>query len=135
MSFSAGSTMARASSGSRSSISSIEPLMSANSVVTVLRSPSGVAVSKESVTRTVESADRGAVSAAASRRVITVEHWEQNLARGGFSAPHDGHRCANGAAHSIQNLAVSGFSTPQFEQRIRSPPLKNEQLAPDQTSR
>src|SRR5260370_41717122 len=33
--------MARASSGSRSSISSIDPLMSANSAVTVLRSPSG----------------------------------------------------------------------------------------------
>ena len=37
---SAGSTIARASSGSRSSINSIEPLMSANSAVTVLRSPS-----------------------------------------------------------------------------------------------
>jgi len=36
----AGSTMARASSGSRSSISSIEPLISANNAVTVLRSPS-----------------------------------------------------------------------------------------------
>ncbi len=32
--------IARASSGSRSSISSVEPLMSANSAVTVLRSPS-----------------------------------------------------------------------------------------------
>src|SRR5271163_1680524 len=41
MSFSAGSIMARASSGSRSSINSVEPLMSANSAVTVLRSPSG----------------------------------------------------------------------------------------------
>jgi len=35
--------MARASSGSRSSIRSIEPLMSANSAVTVLRSPSNAA--------------------------------------------------------------------------------------------
>ena len=32
--------IARASSGSRSSINSVEPLMSANSAVTVLRSPS-----------------------------------------------------------------------------------------------
>jgi len=40
ISFSAGSMIARASSGSRSSISSIDPLMSANNAVTVLRSPS-----------------------------------------------------------------------------------------------
>jgi hypothetical protein len=33
---------ARASSGSRSSISSVEPLISANSAVTVLRSPCGI---------------------------------------------------------------------------------------------
>ena len=35
-----GMDIARASSGSRSSINSVEPLMSANSAVTVLRSPS-----------------------------------------------------------------------------------------------
>jgi transposase InsO family protein len=40
ISLSAGSTMARASSGSRSRIISVEPLISANSAVTVLRSPS-----------------------------------------------------------------------------------------------
>src|SRR5580704_1148500 len=38
---SAGSIIVRASSGSRSSINSVEPLRSANSAVTVLRSPSG----------------------------------------------------------------------------------------------
>jgi hypothetical protein len=42
-----GSTIARASSGSRSRISSVEPLMSANSAVTVLRSPSIVVETTE----------------------------------------------------------------------------------------
>jgi hypothetical protein len=41
-------------------------------------------------------------------------HCAQNFARGGLSAPHDGHLSANGAAHSIQNLALSGFSAPHF---------------------
>ncbi len=43
ISFSAGSMIERASSGSSSAISSLEPLMSANSAVTVLRSPSSAA--------------------------------------------------------------------------------------------
>jgi hypothetical protein len=33
----------------------------------------------------------------------------------------DGHRRANGEAHSTQNFAWTGFSAPHFEQRI--PPL------------
>ena len=51
ISFSAGSTMARASSGSRSSISSIDPLMSANRAVTVLRSPSSEVSEISALTR------------------------------------------------------------------------------------
>ena len=45
---------ARASSGSRSSISSIEPLMSANSAVTVLRSPSSASAAASGFTRIAE---------------------------------------------------------------------------------
>jgi len=53
-------------------------------------------------------------------------HCAQNFARGGLSAPHDGHLNPNGAAHSMQNLALSGFSAPHFAQRIRlrSPKLE-----------
>jgi hypothetical protein len=113
-------------------MSSIEPLMSAKRAVTVLRSPSGTAASLLSVTRRVESGERGEVRAPALCSAIAVEHWEQNFAWGGFSAPHDPQRCANGAAHSIQNLAVSGFSTLQFEQRICSSPRE---FVPSQISR
>jgi hypothetical protein len=49
---------------------------------------------------------------------IGFEHSRQNFARGGFSAPHEPQRRANGDAHSIQNLAPSGFSAPHFEHRI-----------------
>jgi len=42
----------------------------------------------------------------------------RNFAPLGFSALHDGHRRANGDAHSTQNFARSGFSTPHFAQRI-----------------
>jgi hypothetical protein len=47
---------------------------------------------------------------------MAFAHCAQNFARGGFSAPHDGHLRANGVAHSMQNFALSGFSIPHFEQ-------------------
>src|SRR5229473_768785 len=92
MSLSAGSITARASSGSRSSISSVEPLISANSAVTVLRSPSTLA----------------SASAPAATRTVEAEAWD---GPGRVDA-------VNGAAHSLQNFSPSGFSAPHFEQRI-----------------
>src|SRR5208282_6561611 len=115
ISLSAGSMIARASSGSRSCSSSVEPLISANSAVTVLRSPSSCAPLATVETRTrdfkVSLVSTGGGS-------IGFEHSRQNFARGGFSLPHELHRRANRDAHSIQNLAPSGFSAPHFEQRI-----------------
>src|SRR5208282_1664619 len=120
MSFSAGSTIARASSGSRSCSSSVEPLISANSAVTVLRSPSiakGAGLS--SVTRMPEEFGAAAFKGAALAVALkALPHCAQNLATGGFSKPHCAHRRLIGVAHSMQNFAPSGFSAEQFWQRI-----------------
>src|SRR5215470_12247435 len=108
--------MARASSGSRSSINSIEPLMSANSAVTVLRSPSRFSATALSTTRIDESfgffGDDGADEPS------DVPHSSQNFAPGLFLAPHFGHEASIGAAHSLQNFAPSRFSAPHFEHFI-----------------
>src|SRR5216683_1302726 len=107
-----------------SSIKSIEPLISANSAVTVLRSPtleSGSGLSR--VTRIAEAAgvadtlDRCSTSA-----LSDAAHSAQNRAPGGFSNPHRSHRRLNGAAHWMQNFAPSGFSAEQFWQRIEFQP-------------
>ena len=123
--------MARAVSGSTSSIISVEPLMSANSAVMVLRSPSAGAESTLALIRTPARSGRGALWEMPFGASIVVEHCAQNFARGGFSAPHDGHLRANGAAHSIQNLALSGFSTPHFEQYTR---LSKEEFASNRSN-
>src|SRR5215467_11295340 len=110
-------TMARASSGSRSSISSIEPLMSANSAVTVLRSPSSAESGISAlglVAGLVESSMRRDGPAMSSGSA----HSRQNFAFAGFSALHEGHRGENRDAHSTQNFARWGFSAPHFEHRI-----------------
>ncbi len=81
---------ARASSGSRSCSSSVDPLMSAKSAVTVLRSPSSCAPSATMETRT-EDFKVSLVSAGGGS--IGFEHSRQNFARGGFSLfdqrPHE----------------------------------------------
>src|SRR6516162_2773584 len=112
MSLRAGSTIARASSGSRSSISSMEPLMSANSAVTVLRSPSRFSATALSTTRIDESfsffGDAGADEPS------DVPHSSQNFAPGLFLEVHLGHEASSGAAHSLQNFAPSRFSAPHL---------------------
>src|SRR5262245_9275165 len=98
MRFSAGSTVARASSGSRSSISSIEPLMSANSAVTVLRSPSMVIwESTCAAMRTVAGEDALAGSRRLGDEFSGAAHSPQNLAVGIFSELQDGQRRLKGA--------------------------------------
>src|SRR5260370_20030255 len=118
MSLSAGSTIARASSGSMSSMRSIDPLMSANSAVTVLRSPSSCAPSTTVGTRTEDCKGSLVSKDSEGGGAIGFEPSRQNFARGGFSLPHELHRRANGDAHSMQNLAPAGFSAPHFEQRM-----------------
>src|SRR5260370_42144229 len=102
MILSAGSMMSPASSGSSPSNRSIEPLMSANSEVSILRSPSTAsleATAGRALRQGPGVGELGLASAAA--------HSLQNLARGLFAAPHLTHRTASGAAHSWQNLASS----------------------------
>src|ERR1700733_6900871 len=110
--------MARASSGSRSCISSVDPLISANKAVTVLRSPSRIATeSTSAVTRSDETDfDKGVAAPVDALR--SAAHSPQNFAVVTFSNPQLRQRFFNGAAHSLQNFSPSGFSAPQFEQCI-----------------
>ena len=115
---SAGSMIARASSGSRSSISSVEPLMSANSAVTVLRSPSTAGEASGSSAATRIAATAVAVGRACDDDVVSgAPQSPQNLSPGSFDAPHRGHFETNGAPHPPQNLRPSRLSDPHFAQR------------------
>src|SRR5262245_18265018 len=112
--------IARASSGSRSSINSIEPLISANSAVTVLRSSSATVETvclADAAILIVLSAPAGDC-AAALPAASAVPQSAQNLASAGESAPHFGQRIGNGVPHSEQNRLSGKLSVPHFEQRI-----------------
>src|SRR5215831_17473720 len=106
--------MARASSGSRSSISSIEPLMSANSMVTVLRSPSMFSLASVSATRIGESFAFFAEAGEATPS--EAPQSSQNLAIFELSAPHLVHRFDSGLPHSGQNFRPDVLSVPHLEQ-------------------
>src|SRR5437588_7465518 len=114
--------IARASSGSSSSINSIEPLMSANSAVTVLRSPSGrPSVSRPDGMRSGCSDNSAEVDLtepdAALPMLSGAAHSSQNFAPGRLPAPQQGQLTGIGAAQSLQNFAPSRLSAPQLEQR------------------
>src|SRR6516162_4414811 len=117
MSLSAGSTISRASSGSSGSISSIEPLMSANNAVTVLRSPSAFSGADDSATRIAESPDSFAGAALASGSNAAPQS-SQNFAEGELSAPHFAQRLESRVPHSAQNFLPLVLSVPHLEQRI-----------------
>src|SRR5271167_1713824 len=121
ISFSAGSTIARASSGSRSCSSSVEPLISANSAVTVLRSPSsasGELLSAATRTPRAKPGSDGVAAAAPAPFVSRVPHLPQKSDVGGFSALHFAHCFASASPHFAQKLLVDGLFVPHFEQRI-----------------
>src|SRR4029077_15719012 len=97
----AGSMMARASSGSRSCSSSVEPLMSANRAVTVLRSPSidsgsELSTATRMLGRLALDVALGGWPASPLREVA---HCAQNLASSGFSEAHSLHRRVKAVAH------------------------------------
>src|SRR5271165_4247276 len=110
----AGSTIARASSGSRFAINSVEPLMSANRAVIVLRSPS--------ISSTASPTSCADAPAPESRWAETLRssaaHWPQNFAVAILSKPHFGQALLSPAPHSLQNLSPSGLSVLQAEHRI-----------------
>src|SRR5215469_18782399 len=114
---------ARASSGSSSRTNSVEPLISANSAVTVLRSPSmaGKASACWGVMRISFVVEDGITAESKPGRVIAasaVPQSAQNLALAEVSAPHCGQRIASGLPHSAQNRLPDKLSAPHFEQRI-----------------
>src|SRR5215472_7376298 len=100
--------MARASSGSRSSIRSIEPLMSANSAVTVLRSPSRFSAAEASATRIGPSFDFFADAGAADS--MAVPHCLQNRAPRLTAALHAGQISSSFEPQRSQNAASAGLS-------------------------
>src|SRR6266849_6611318 len=116
--------IARASSGSRSSISSVEPLMSANSAVTVLRSPSIASeVCRSGATRTPPSAPAAdGLPPSATRSVPSaLPQSAQNFAPGALSALQFEQRFDSGLPHSAQNFLPGIPSVPHFEQRMCPP--------------
>src|SRR5229473_218482 len=125
MSFRAGSMIARASSGSRSCSSSVDPLMSANSAVTVLRSASIKDASACSAATRIAEVGTATASDLPEPSVTPsgAAHSPQNFAVGAFSYPHFAQRLLKGAAHSLQNFCSAGFSAPQFAHFISNTQL------------
>src|SRR5271166_2177491 len=117
MSLSAGSTIARASSGSKSCSSSVEPLISANSAVTVLRSPSRISSELASAVRRTG----GFFVSAGFPAMIPVSELPQRpqkFSSGSLTAPQLGQFVARVAPHPAQKSRPSRFSRPHFVQRI-----------------
>jgi len=118
-----GSRSLRASSGSRSARSSIEPLRSAKSTVTCLRSPSRAAFEVRVFSaRCFGVYEFGAANLAVGVVRSGAAHWPQNLFSGGFAAPQDGQVAVSGAAHSPQNFMPVGFSCWHRGHCIPGPP-------------
>src|SRR6266852_9262159 len=116
---SAGSITARGSSGSRSSINSVEPLMSANSAVTVLRSPSSASdAAPSAATMICDLGEETVVAAAAFAGPIAVPHFLQNRAPGLTDALQAGQVNSSFAPHSSQNEASVGLSLLHLAQSI-----------------
>src|SRR5262245_55776789 len=123
-----GSRSLRASSGSRSTSSSIEPFRSAKSTVTCLRSPSRAALDVRICSaRCFGVYDAGDVAAAAvALPAIGAPHSWQNLLAGGFGAWQAEQETSRRAPHSPQNFTVAGLSwshrghfTPEFSRPSR----------------
>src|SRR5215469_17012333 len=113
--------IARASSGSRASISSIEPLMSANNAVTVLRSPSITSATGCSPNKRIPAPEDGLVAIASERTgavLRLVPHFLQNRAPALTGAWQAGQSSSSLHPHCSQKAESEGFSLPQFEHRI-----------------
>jgi hypothetical protein len=94
--------------------------MSANSAVTVLRSPSSSSDEPLSVAPRTLGADPGGDEAAAAPTpfVNGVPHLPQKSEVGGFSALHFAHCFASAVPHFAQKLLVGELFVPHFAQRI-----------------
>src|SRR5258707_4408626 len=99
ISLSAGSMIARASSGSRSCSSSVDPLISANSAVTVLRSPSAAMGAVGSDTISIDGAEEVRADDFDTSEVSGAAHSSQNFASGALGWVHLGQMRLSGVAH------------------------------------
>ena len=98
----------------------IEPLMSAKSVVTILRCPSSEA-SGGSPHLPVSTRSQGRAAFLAFRGALRTRY---RIAVGEFSVLQERQRRINSNAHSPQNFDRSGFSPPHFEQCMAPLPLE-----------
>src|SRR5262245_34937881 len=108
-----GSSIRRASSGSRSASSSIELLRSAKRTVTCLRSPSRALFEVRIFSARclgVYALGELKLSCPAVGPPTALPHSRQNLAPAGSSVPHWLHPSASRVPHSRQNFACGGFS-------------------------
>src|SRR5216683_6550377 len=131
MILSAGSIIARASSGSRSRIISVESLISANRAVTVLRSPSTASeVCRSGAIRTPPSARaaNGLPPSTPTSLPSSRPQSAQNFAPGALSELQFEQRFDSGLPHSAQNFLPGIPSVPHFEQRILCPQLVEQYL-------
>jgi hypothetical protein len=99
----------------------VEPLMSANKAVTVLRSPSTVAEASgcSGVTR---------ISEPVAALPSAVPQSSQNADEDAFSAPHFGQRLGSGLPHAAQNFLLLVLSVPHLLQRIALPAEPSDSL-------
>jgi len=100
--------------------------MSANSAVTVFRSPSTFSAAGVSPTRIGESF--GFFADGAGGFPSAAAHSPQNFAVGAFSYPHCAQRFLKGAAHSLQNFCSAGFSAPHAEHFMSRTQLVEQRL-------
>src|SRR5215467_4986763 len=122
-----GSRILRASSGSRSASSSMEPLRSAKSTVTCLRSPSRALLEMRIFSaRCAGVYLSGEVNREALGWLLPLSiwisawpHFRQNFAPGRFGSPHAAQAPSRRAPHSSQNAAPTGFSCWHLGQVIR----------------
>src|SRR5262245_34935327 len=90
--------------------------MSAESAVTVLRSPSSAPAAVASGSTRRDGVD--ATFDFATAPFTGAPHWSQNFDPGWIVAPQFEHEPRMGAAQPLQNLAPSRFSVPHFGQVI-----------------
>jgi hypothetical protein len=109
---STGSKCLRTSSGSSFSMKLVEPRMSANKTVTLLRSPSMKRrdASMRSATLSAGTAEAAGVGAAAlAPSPSRTPHFLQNFAPVRLLSPHCPQLALNGAPHSSQNCASAAL--------------------------
>src|SRR5262249_22887885 len=100
---------------------SIEPLMSANNAVTVLRSPSGTSCGAPTRVAAVSASAVGRCrcrSPAAASPPRAAPQAPQNFSPGSFGAPHTGHGAPSAAPHSAQKRRSARLSWLQDGQCI-----------------